>query len=94
MFSELAGLLASLDISKGSAGNSAKSKARNILMRANKQKIGSISAYSSNSIFYFPTIVSDQMMPSEQAMIIRMIEKEQTIALSDGKKWDNEIRNR
>ena len=75
MFSELAGLLASLDISKGSAGNSAKSKARNILMRANKQKIGSISAYSSNSIFYFPTIVSDQMMPSEQAMIIRMIEK-------------------
>ena len=75
MFSELAGLLASLDISKGSAGNSTKSKARNILMRANKQKIGSISAYSSNSIFYFPTIVSDQMMPSEQAMIIRMIEK-------------------
>lgn len=75
MFSELAGLLASLDVSKGSAGNSAKSKARNILMRANKQKIGSISAYSSNSIFYFPTIVSDQMMPSEQAMIIRMIEK-------------------
>lgn len=75
MFSELAGLLASLDVSKGPAGNSAKSKARNILMRANKQKIGSISAYSSNSIFYFPTIVSDQMMPSEQAMIIRMIEK-------------------
>ena len=75
MFSELAGLLASLDVSKGLAGNSAKSKARNILMRANKQKIGSISAYSSNSIFYFPTIVSDQMMPSEQAMIIRMIEK-------------------
>ena len=75
MFSELAGLLASLDVSKDLAGNSAKSKARNILMRANKQKIGSISAYSSNSIFYFPTIVSDQMMPSEQAMIIRMIEK-------------------
>ena len=75
MFSELAGLLASLDVSRGPAGNSAKSKARNILMRANKQKIGSISAYSSNSIFYFPTIVSDQMMPSEQAMIIRMIEK-------------------
>ena len=60
MFSELAGLLASLDISKGSAGNSAKSKARNILMRANKQKIGSISAYSSNSIFYlkFPVALN------------------------------------
>lgn len=75
MFSELVGLLASLDVSKGSTGNSTKAKARNILVRANKQKIGSISAYSSNSIFYFPTIVSDQMMPSEQAMIIRMIEK-------------------
>lgn len=75
MFSELAGLLASLDVSKGPGGNSIKSKARNILMKANKQKIGSISAYSSNSIFYFPTIISDQMMPSEQAMIIRMIEK-------------------
>lgn len=75
MFSELAGLLASLDLSKGSAGNSTKAKARNILMRANNSKIGSISAFSSNSIFYFPTIVSDQMMPSEQAMIIRMIEK-------------------
>lgn len=75
MFSELAGLLASLDVSKGPGGNSMKSKARNILMKANKQKIGSISAYSSNSIFYFPTIISDQMMPSEQAMIIRMIEK-------------------
>lgn len=74
MFSELTGLLASLDSAKSSGGNS-KDIARKILMKSNKQRIGSISAFSSNSIFYFPVIVSDQMMPSEQAMIIRMIEK-------------------
>nr|DAH19450.1 MAG TPA: hypothetical protein [Caudoviricetes sp.] len=73
MFSELTTLLSSLDVAKSSGGNS-KKLAKTIL-RGSNSRIGSISAYSSNSIFYFPTIVSDQMMPSEQQMIIRMIEK-------------------
>lgn len=73
MFSELTALLSGLDVAKSSGGNS-KKLAKTILKGSNS-RIGSISAYSSNSIFYFPTIVSDQMMPSEQQMIIRMIEK-------------------
>ena len=73
MFSELTTLLSSLDVAKSSGGNS--KKLAKTLVRSSNSRIGSISAYSSNSIFYFPTIVSDQMMPSEQQMIIRMIEK-------------------
>ena len=73
MFSELTALLSGLDVAKSSGGNS--KKLAKTMLRGSNSRIGSISAYSSNSIFYFPTIVSDQMMPSEQQMIIRMIEK-------------------
>ena len=49
-----------------------------------------------NSLFSFlqfpPSLAVEKRQSIQQ--IIRMIEKEQTIALSDGKKWDNEIRNR
>lgn len=55
-----------------SAGNSLK-PARNKFMKHGR--IGSISAYSSNSIFYFPVVVSDQLMPDEVTMTTRMIER-------------------
>lgn len=41
----------------------------------NKSRIRSISSYSSNSIFYFPTIVSDQLMPEEAGMVLKMLER-------------------
>ena len=68
MISELFGLLSSIDVT-------GKGKNRKFAVNLNKNRIRSISAFSSNSIFYFPTIVSDQTMPEEQAMIIRMVEK-------------------
>lgn len=68
MISELFGLLSSIDVT-------GKGKNRKFAINLNKNRIRSISAFSSNSIFYFPTIVSDQTMPEEQAMIIRMVEK-------------------
>ena len=55
-----------------SAGDSLK-PARNKFMKHGR--IGSISAYSSNSIFYFPVVVSDQLMPDEVTMTTRMIER-------------------
>ena len=55
-----------------SAGESLK-PARNKFMKHGR--IGSISAFSSNSIFYFPIVVSDQLMPDEVAMTSRMIER-------------------
>lgn len=68
MISELFGLLSSFDVS-------GKGKNQKFSINLNKNRIRSISAFSSNSIFYFPTIVSDQTMPEEQAMVIRVIEK-------------------
>lgn len=68
MISELFGLLSSIDVT-------GKGKNQKFAINLNKNRIRSISAFSSNSIFYFPTIVSDQTMPGEQAMIIRMVEK-------------------
>jgi hypothetical protein len=68
MISELFGLLSSVDVS-------GKGKNQKFSINLNKNRIRSISAFSSNSIFYFPTIVSDQTMPEEQAMVVRMIEK-------------------
>lgn len=67
MISELFELLSAFDVKKG--------KNQKFAVNLNKNRIRSISAYSSNTIFYFPTIVSDQTMPEEQAMIIRMVEK-------------------
>lgn len=55
-----------------SAGESLK-PARNKFMK--HSRIGSISAFSSNSIFYFPIVVSDQLMPDEVTMTSRMIER-------------------
>lgn len=68
MLSELFGFLSSLDVGNKSSGNK-------IRLNLNKNRIRSISAYSSNSIFYFPMIVSDQATPEEVAMIQRMSEK-------------------
>ena len=68
MLSEIFGLLSPVDVSKSKGG-------RKFTLNLNRNRIRSISAYSSNSIFYFPTIVSDQCMPEEVAMISRMIEK-------------------
>lgn len=68
MFSEIFGLLSSVDVSKSKGG-------RKFTLNLNRNRIRSISAYSSNSIFYFPTIVSDQAMPEEVAMVSRMCEK-------------------
>lgn len=44
-------------------------------MNMNKNRIRSISAYSSNSIFYYPVITSDQVSFSEMGMISRMLER-------------------
>lgn len=43
---------------------------------ASNPRIRSISSYSSNSIFYFPTIVSNQVTPEEQGMIMKMLERQ------------------
>lgn len=69
MLSELFGLLSSVDVGRGSGKN------RKLSVNLNKNRIRSISAFSSNSIFYFPTVVTDQAMPEEIAMVSRMIEK-------------------
>lgn len=68
MISEIFGLLDSVE-TRGKGTN------RKFRLNLNQNRIRSISAYSSNSIFYFPTIVSDQCTPEEIAMISRMIEK-------------------
>lgn len=68
MISEIFGLLSSVDVS-------GKGPNRKISINLNRNRIRSISAFSSNSIFYFPTIVSDQTTPDEVAMIARMVEK-------------------
>lgn len=68
MFSEIFGLLGSVDV----VGNATNKKFR---VNLNKNRIRSISAYSSNSIFYFPVGVSDQCTPEEVAMVSRLVEK-------------------
>lgn len=70
MISELFGLLSSIDVERSTSGKMPK-----FSMNINKNRIRSISAFSSNSIFYFPMIVSDQNTPEEIGMISRMIEK-------------------
>lgn len=68
MISEIFGLLSSVDaVGKGTN--------RKFRVNLNKNRIRSISAYSSNSIFYFPMIVSDQCSFDEITMCARMIEK-------------------
>lgn len=44
-------------------------------VKLNKSRIRSISSYSSNSIFYFPTMVSDQLLPEEVGMVTKMLER-------------------
>ena len=67
MLSEIFGLLSSISTDAGSG--------KKFRVNLNKNRIRSISAYSSNSIFYFPMILSDQATPEEAAMISRMTEK-------------------
>lgn len=68
MISEIFGLLSSVDI-VGSGVN------RKFRVNLNKNRIRSISAYSSNSIFYFPLIITDQATQEEATMTARMIER-------------------
>lgn len=58
-------------LSAAEDSNAGRGLKRNINL--NKSRIRSISSYSSNSIFYFPTIVSDQLMPEEAGMVLSLI---------------------
>ena len=53
---ELFSLLSTLE-----AGTEASGVGTRFRVNLNRNRIRSISAYSSNSIFYFPTIVSDRL---------------------------------
>ena len=68
MLSEIIGFLSSIAVDDKRAGSRFR-------VNLNKNRIRSISAYSSNSIFYFPMIVSDQCTPEEAAMAARMSER-------------------
>ena len=68
MLSEIIGFLSSIAVDDKKAGSRFR-------VNLNKNRIRSISAYSSNSIFYFPMIVSDQCTPEEAAMAARMSER-------------------
>lgn len=68
MLSEIFGMLSSIEV-KGKGAN------KKLGVNLNRNRIRSISAYSSNSIFYFPNIVSDQYTADEVTMVTRMIEK-------------------
>lgn len=68
MLSEIFGMLSSIEV-KGKGAN------KKLGVNLNRNRIRSISAYSSNSIFYFPNIVSDQYTVDEVTMVTRMIEK-------------------
>lgn len=68
MISEIFGLLGTVDvIGKGTN--------RKFRVNLNRNRIRSISAYSSNSIFYFPLIVADDATPEEVTMVSRMTER-------------------
>lgn len=69
MITEIFSLLSSLDITKNNKLD------KKFDFNLSRNRIRSISAYSSNSIFYFPTIVIDQATPDEVAMVSRMLEK-------------------
>ena len=69
MISEISSLLSQADASL------AKSGGHKFSANMNRNRIRSISAYSSNSIFYFATIVSDQATPEEVTMTSRFLEK-------------------
>lgn len=68
MIAELFNMLSNFSVS---------SKNGTVKFRANlnRRNIRSISAFSSNSIFYFKTAVTDQATPEEIAMVARMLEK-------------------
>lgn len=66
MFSEL------FDLAKSTAKTVAGNKSINLSNR----RIRSISSFSSNSIFYFPVVVSDQCQSDEITMIQRALEKQ------------------
>lgn len=68
MFSELFGLLSSVDVRTPTKGK--------FEINLNKNRIRSISSYSSKNIFYFPTVVSDQCTLEEVTMISRALEKQ------------------
>lgn len=69
MITELFSMLSNLDVTKGKGGK------LNISANLKRNRIRSISAYSSNSIFYFQTITSDQATPEEMGMVSRVLEK-------------------
>ena len=69
MITEIFSLLSSLDITNNNKLD------KKFDFNLSRNRIRSISAYSSNSIFYFPTIVIDQATPDEIAMVSRMLEK-------------------
>lgn len=68
MLSEIFGLLSSVE----TTGKGIDKKFR---VNLNRNRIKSISAFSSNSIFYFPIIVSDDATPEELAMVCRLTER-------------------
>lgn len=68
MIAELFTMLSTIDVSTKN-GNT------RFNVNMNRRNIRSISAFSSNSIFYFKTIVSDQVTPEEVGMVSRMLEK-------------------
>lgn len=68
MITELFSMLSTIDVS-GKGSN------QKFSVNLNRNRIRSISAYSSNSIFYFRTIVSDQVTPEEMGMVSRVLEK-------------------
>lgn len=69
MISEISSLLSQADASLARSGG------HKFSANMNRNRIRSISAYSSNSIFYFATIVSDQATPEEVTMTSRFLEK-------------------
>ena len=68
----LLGFLSSLDKSDVASMDRLKGK---FSVNTNRNRIRSISDYSSNSIFYFTTVTSDQVTPEEMAMCARFLEK-------------------
>ncbi|MCM1532729.1 MAG: hypothetical protein NC114_10735 [Ruminococcus flavefaciens] len=68
MITELFSMLSTIDVS-GKGSN------QKFSVNLNRNRIRSISAFSSNSIFYFRTIVSDQVTPEEMGMVSRVLEK-------------------
>lgn len=68
MIAELFSMLSTVDVTN-------KNGKTRFSVNMNRNRIRSISAFSSNSIFYFKTIFVDQVTPEEVAMVSRMLEK-------------------